>query len=218
MKIDWTSKNQGLVELILMNSKRAVYLISTLTIAAVMGYSFLAKDIATPTSKQQIETALPTSELAGNENAEHLTEQSTVPFQILMTVDDATNVMLGPWVEEFHDSLKGEDKFEKYRLIQFDAETMLDIRGENVRIFAFNYGEDENYLIEIRRVQEKDDHWSFYGAIENNNRSTSQFSMFPDGQIWGEIHVPGYGRYLIRPTGQLPYHIAYLATGTYIID
>lgn len=137
---------------------------------------------------------------------------------LLWLPDDSIVQMLEPWVSEFRANLSGADHFEEYEILAFDDDSLRRIRDGEVSFAEFNFSNSDTYTISIRNAVTKENDWYFNGRLLSDSNGVTAITVFPDGRKWGEIHVPGKGLYIVRPTNVLPYHIVYLATGVYDID
>ena len=122
---------------------------------------------------------------------------------------------LQPWVDDLLANRGSEDPFSDYRFYSISEDTLKSIRNGEDTHFEFNYSDKYRYQVSIVRVREKDTDWYFSGKDIDNSDSLLVITTFPNGKTHGDFHVPGVGIFLIRATNTLPYHIVYLATGTY---
>ena len=145
-------------------------------------------------------------------------EDSHELFPLLKNPDASITATLKPWVDQFRAERSGADQFNDYGIFEFDDNTLEAVKQGNVRFVEINISKEANFTIEIGKPQIQNDNWYFSGHLIENPDATTVLTVFPDGSKWGEVHVPGHGLYIIRPASIPPYHIVYLATGTYDID
>jgi hypothetical protein len=170
--------------------------------------------ISDPAQSQRIEGDL--LEPAQTEHSK--TSEITTAPGVFVPVDDVALSMIQPWIDEYRSSMSGEDQFEDYAITTFDQPVIDGIRDGTYESFLFNYSSNRSIEMIVREVNEKQTDWYFRSSDPNNSNNVAIISFFPDGQIQGEVHVQGVGRYIIRPTGTYPYSIVYLADGTYVFD
>lgn len=144
-------------------------------------------------------------------------KESALP-DLLVEPSDTAASGLQLWLTEFRESLKGPDRFDKYRLVSFDENVLSSIRyGQDIQ-FRFNLSGDESYVIKPAQLDEKSGRWHIRGSIPELVDSFVSISVFDNGSVTGQVYVPDYGTYIIRPTNTHPFHIIYLATGEYLTD
>ena len=144
--------------------------------------------------------------------------QSSAAEQTLLFKDPSGTAesLLQSWVDEFRASMVGPDYFDEYRLVSLSESALDNIRLGTIEQIVFNYSDSVNFSLNVARVTEKETNWYFSAVSPSDSNTRLVLSVFPDGHVSGKLYVLGTGHYMVTPTNVLPYHITYLATGTYI--
>ena len=137
---------------------------------------------------------------------------------LLQKPEDSVIHMLDSWVSEYQANMAGPDYFDEYEIFTFDEEVLRQIKVGDSELAEFNFSPDASYTLSISGTVAKDGDWYFRAHLVDDPDGVTVITVFPDGRKWGEVHVPGRGLYVVRPTNILPYHIVYLATGIYDLD
>ncbi len=149
--------------------------------------------------------------------SEPIPDRANVDQLLILPSPDALS-SLNLWVDQYRQSMQGADWFEVYNLFAFDEDLLAATRAGENRPIRFNFSAEHEYLIRPLRIKENTGRWHLRGSIAEISNSFVSISVFDDGNISGQVYIPGRGIYLIRPTSTLPYHIVYLATGEYTPD
>jgi len=143
--------------------------------------------------------------------------------------DSTATARLADWTADLIGSHKLGDPIRVHALVTFDTLLIEQLRDRQIERFAFHVNADHTYTVTRQlisddrnvdaRLTNYDGGWVLQGDVDDRkDKSQARLFFRDDGSVSGYIFLQGLGRFIIKPSPELPYHLVFLRTGSYSID